>query len=440
MVNVVGRANPFPLKVSPDKRYFVGANGRPFLIIGDAAWSLEVQLTRQQIEIYLNDRQAKGYTAVVFECMEHRFSSNTPIWQNAEGNIPFITMTASSATFESQVNAYWQLVDYVVNTCLARGLLCLIFPAYLGFNGGAGLATDEGWNGAVQAASSGNLQSYGAFLGARYTQPNIFWGEGGDYAGTTGERDQAHNIATGIQSVQPNAKFVGHPSRGQSAYALWGPGGQNYNYGGNFIGSTYCATDGADAYSLAATEYARPGPIPFIQLEDGYEGTHTLTEFRRSKYGVMLSGGCGFFGGNNPLWSFGDPNGGDGLGSAHALSLDLDTAGAQQVGYLASLLRSYAWWRMVPKTDASLVTSPGLGTGTGRIVPALSSDASFAMIFTPGATVTVDMTNFAQSSVRGRWFDPALGTYAAAGGSPYANTGAQAFAPPGGGTLVLVLD
>lgn len=71
-------------------------------------------------------------------------------------------------------------------------------------------------------------------------------------------------------------------------------------------------------------------------------------------------------------------------------------------------------------------------------MPARASDGSFAMIYTPGQNFTVAMSAMTSSSVRGRWYDPAAGSYSAASGSPYGNSGTQAFTAPG--TRVLVLD
>ncbi|MBS7614603.1 hypothetical protein KEJ18_02560 [Candidatus Bathyarchaeota archaeon] len=39
--------NIYPLKVSANKRYLVNQNNVRFLLQGDAAWSLIVELTRQ---------------------------------------------------------------------------------------------------------------------------------------------------------------------------------------------------------------------------------------------------------------------------------------------------------------------------------------------------------------------------------------------------------
>ena len=123
----------------------------------------------------------------------------------------------------------------------------------------------------------------------------------------------------------------------------------------------------------------------------------------------------------------------DNTGAAAVLSTYLagSLAGFSRLG---NLLRSYAWHLMQPKTDASLVTT-ALGTGAATICPSRASDGTFALIWTPTVNLTVNMTAFTISSVRSRWWNPDDGTFTAI--STVANTGTQAFTPPGARILVM---
>lgn len=427
--------SPFPLSLDSSGRYLKTANGTPFLLIGDTPSSIEVQLTNAQIDTYLNDRQARGINAIWFELMEHEFSSQTPAYDNADGVAPLTTMTDYSSAL---VAAYWNRVDYIINSCKARGIVCFVFPAYWGFD-----ATSEGWHTEVNAASTGALQTYGSTLAARYTQGNVVWIMGGDSTGTgTADRSQQWNVITGIQSVRRGDLICAHPSRSNDAYALWGPAGDNQN--GWNLGTVYCQNDGSDAYSLSATAYGRNPAVPFFELEDGYEGASpntggVITGFLTSKYQTILSGGFGAFMGNIPTWGFGEPNFNGGLGPANALATGLDTPGAHAMSYLKGLFSAYQWWKLVPKTDTSVVTS-ALGSGASRICPAITSDNKVAMIWNPSASaVTVNMAAMTGvSSIRARFYDPTTGIYTAASGSPFAVSGTQSITWPG--LAVLVLD
>ena len=67
-------AASFPVRLSPNGRYLVEAGGAPFLIHGDAAWSFVVQLTKEDADIYFEDRKQKGVNAVIANLIESFYS------------------------------------------------------------------------------------------------------------------------------------------------------------------------------------------------------------------------------------------------------------------------------------------------------------------------------------------------------------------------------
>jgi hypothetical protein len=54
----------FPLTTKPGKRYLEDADGKPFLVHGDTAWSLIADLRREDVERYLDDRRARGFNTI----------------------------------------------------------------------------------------------------------------------------------------------------------------------------------------------------------------------------------------------------------------------------------------------------------------------------------------------------------------------------------------
>jgi Protein of unknown function (DUF4038)/Putative collagen-binding domain of a collagenase len=420
----------FPLRVGSSGRYLVDANGAAFFIHGDTAWSIQVQLDRAQVDAYLSDRAARGFTAILFETFERLYSSQSPAYKNVFGAQPFTTMSPVSWT--SRVEAYWSHVDYIVNAAKARGMACFITPAYMGYNNNQ---NGDGWVPDTDAASAADLQNYGAFLASRYTQGNIVWVMGGDYAGSQAQRDKQWNIVTGLRSVRTDQIITGHPARTQDTYALW----SSHLSDGFNLNSIYTRYSDNNEYGWAATAYAKPGPMPFFNIEALYEGEGGWTPYagRRQAYVSFLSGACGHFFGNNPIWGFGEPNYNGGAGAASALANHLNTPGAQDMQRLRNLFAAYAWHLLQPRTDTSFVTT-GLGSGNGRIVPACAGNGSFAMIWTVGAAFTLNMTALTAASVRARWFDPASGNFSAVSGSPFTNTGTRTFTPVG--EKILVLD
>ncbi len=51
-------------KVSPNGRYFVNQDGKPFFYLGDTCWLVFQRLNRQEVDEYLKDRAAKGFTVI----------------------------------------------------------------------------------------------------------------------------------------------------------------------------------------------------------------------------------------------------------------------------------------------------------------------------------------------------------------------------------------
>src|SRR3989449_10421538 len=52
------------LRVSPNGRYFEDQNGKPFFYLGDTCWLLFQRPNREELDEYLKDRAAKGFTVI----------------------------------------------------------------------------------------------------------------------------------------------------------------------------------------------------------------------------------------------------------------------------------------------------------------------------------------------------------------------------------------
>lgn len=427
LVRAVRSRVSFPLRIASGGRYLATSDGAPFLIVGDSPWELPVQCTEAQMVTYLDDRFARGFNAIMFECCEALHSMQTPFWRNAYGEDPFSANDPAGTTaWQSPSAGYWGRTRFILAQARARGMLCIVHPAYWGFSGDG----SNGWKPAVDAASNGNLQAYGAYLGALDLEfGNILWCLGGDNTGDSTSRAKQWNIVTGIRSVAPNALITGHPFRSDGdSWGIWGPAGDNL--AGFNVNSSYALP--TDIVSECATAYGR-GAIPNVFLEGWYEGEHSTTtnDVAYQTVQAYLSGCCGFFFANNPLWCFGAAAGGS-IGAAAAISGYLNTAGAQHMTAMAGLLRAHAWQLLVPKIDSSVVTT-SLGTGTSATCPARASDGTFALIGkNNSSSITVDKTCITKATFAARWFDPANGAYTVpAEGLYHSNSGTQSFAHPG---------
>ena len=235
-------APAFPLAVSPGKRYLDDAEGRPFLIHGDTAWSLIADLTREDVDLYLGTAAARGFNTLLVNLIESRFATNAPA--NAYGQLPFQGRTfkavvalidllslahyGTSAThlvvdYTMPNDAYFDHADWVLRRAAEEGFLVLLTPSYVGFDGGS-----QGWYAAMVANGPERLREYGEYLGRRYRDfDNILWVHGGDY--DPPRKDVVRAIAEGIAAFDPRA----------SAYCARRPGDRSYSsIGRRSTGST----------------------------------------------------------------------------------------------------------------------------------------------------------------------------------------------------------
>jgi hypothetical protein len=416
----------FPLGIHSSGRYLVDAQGAPFFVHGDTAWSLAVQLTAAEIDTYLDDRQTKGVTAILFNAIEHEFSSQSPAYRNVSGADPFTSMT----DFAAPNNTYWTRVDYIVNGALSRDMLCVINPAYFGFQLGS-----QGWENEIVAESDADLQTYGAWLANRYTQGNVMWCWGGDDDGDATLRAKQRQILTGIRSVRTTDLNTFHPT--PDKHALEVVSTADYP---NFVNWSYAYEDAGEyPFAQVAQAYAASGPVPVVYFEGRYENENSapVAMFRRMSYTSLLAGACGQFFGNSPIWHFETPFPPSPFSWSGTWESALNSTGSTEQQYVPDLFLAYQWQKLEPRTDNSLVSSSKGGT-TSPVCPALANDGSFAMIYVPNSqTVTLVKSALAPSNLRVRLYDPTAGTYSTHTAST-PNTGTLNVAT--GGERIIVVD
>ena len=106
-------ANPFPLRVGPTGRYLVDREGKPFRLHGDSPWSLIMGITKEEADVYLADRKAKGVNALILNLVEHKFNGPADRY----GQAPFRTPGDLSTPNE----AYFAHADWVIRRAAESG-------------------------------------------------------------------------------------------------------------------------------------------------------------------------------------------------------------------------------------------------------------------------------------------------------------------------------
>jgi Protein of unknown function (DUF4038) len=147
----------FPLRISLDHRRLEDHKSRPFLVVGDTAWSLIAQLNDEDVTRYLDDRAGRGFNAIIVSLIEHKFATYAPA--NLAGVQPFL----APGDFTHPNPAYFDRAHRVIEQARARGIAVWLCPAYLGWDGG-----DEGFFKEIKAAGQTALHGYGRFVGDRF--------------------------------------------------------------------------------------------------------------------------------------------------------------------------------------------------------------------------------------------------------------------------------
>jgi hypothetical protein len=402
------QSKTFPLKVESGKRYLEGADGQPFLMTGDAAWSLIAQLTREDADRYLRDRKERGFNTILVNLLEHRFASNAPA--NIYGDKPFLV----DGDYSTPNEAYFRHADWVLRRACDLGILVLLAPSYTGYGG-----KQEGWYQEMTKNGPAKLHEYGRFLGKRYQGfDNILWVHAGDY--NPPDKDLARAIADGIGEFDKGALSTAHGAPEGSALGYW------RNEPWLTVNNIYV---GDHIYVEALRQFADPSAMPFFLIESIYENEHDSSEdlLRTQAYESLLSGASGQVFGNNPIWHFDGP----GLYKTDMTwQQALGSPGSQSMTHLSKLFGSIPWWDLVPDTDHSVLADGEVHVWTRmwayfqplkHISAARSRDGSLALVYIPdGRAVTVNLQGLAGPEISAQWFDPTAGTYAPVEGSPFA--------------------
>ena len=399
-----------PFRISGNHRYLVDRHDVPFLLQGDAGWSLIVNATNEEAEAYFQNRRAKGFTAILVNLIEHKFARNAP--RNVYGEAPFPSMS----DWTVQNERYFAHADWVIRKAAENGLVVLLAPVYLGYPG-----MDEGFYDEVMANGPEKCLAYGHFLGQQLQglrQHHL--GDGGRPRPRSGAGECRHGRLRnpGIRPTpfDDRALPLGlRPGRAISRFVA--PGQHFYAY---------------EIVHLRLTwDYERKPVMPLFLIESIYEGEHnsSAVQIRRQAYWAVLCGEFGHVMGNHPLWDFGP-----------GWQAAMDAPGSMAMMHWGRLFRSRPWYDLVPDKDHQVVTG-GLGEfwGLDYLTAAATPDGGMVIAYLPTArTVTVNLSKLANGRANAWWFDPRTGKATAAG--TFATEGSKDFTPPAEGDWVLVLD
>lgn len=448
------------LRVSENGRYLVREDASPFLWIGGTAWHMVDRLGREEVDRYLDDRAAKGFTviqaAVFMGGEDDPGLCRNPV--NAYGHRPFHggdePDPASPRIFDGGMpdapNDYWDHLDYIVRAARTRGLYLALLPCWGAFH-----VSGRG-NPAGVIFDAHTARAYGAFLGARYgREPHLIWVLGGD-VGADEPTDKRHVYRRMAEGLVEGT--TGQAPSWDEAHRAWGQLLMTYHPRGVQSSSLWFHHDAWLDFNMIQTfkhrtrivemvrhDYQLADPVkPTVLGEPAYEGygqhsqvTTYPYQMRRQAYQALWNGAAGFTYGcamsapgcDGPLFGFGPD-----------WTRLLDMEGAQQVaGMLHAFLAARPWWELSPCSEVIVAG----GGGEYAKCAVVSADRSELLVYFPDrtpATVRLDWgaPEAVEIRLQATWFDPAHGETEEAGTyTAYATQGClenvcDSFLPPHG--------
>ena len=426
------------IRVSANGRYFVKADGTPFFWLGDTAWCIFNHPSPDDVDLYLNDRKAKGFT-VIQGCVA--------VWDyrnraNPDGQLPFVNRDPGSIN-----EAYFKNVDSIIDKAAQRGLYMAVLPFW----------TKNTRSG--PAADPGTMKKYCRFLARRYAGRNVFWVLGGDSAGTDIEPlvdAEAAGLLEGAKESGIGRIMITYHPTGRQSSSFWFHKRPwldfNAIQSGHFINTTN--------FRLVAADFAKTPVKPTLDMEPGYENiTNNLVrnnpdapriqavDVRRSAYLAVFAGAAGHSYGQGEVYDFFSPGGrrrAPGWSSQMPWKEALKLPASAQVQYLRYLIESRPMFERVP--DQSLVVGEVSQRARDRIEVTRGSSGDYAFVYLPAgqAKRTVQTGKLAGTTLAGWWYDPRTGKAEEIG--DFAKSETREFTIPGSTLLqgmvdwVLVLD
>ena len=414
----------YPLKVSPDKRKLVGANGSPYFWQADTAWNLPGRLSDSDATLYFDARKEQGFNTIFVSLIDlTRGSVDNAQTYNG-------TKLFNGGDMGTPNPAFFDRMDVLIGMARDRGMQLAIWPAWMHW------ATKEG------SYNASNMTAYGNWLGNRYKNtPNIMWVMGGDWGngpeGMCPHQSEVKALANALKATDPNHLITYHSGSAMSSSDCYHNeswldfNGTYWDFNFNNMGS---------AYTLTHEDYRKTPTKPTVMLEMGYEGPspndapsdqmYSIDARMQSAY-QALGGAMGFSYGANSTFRMNNAATGD---NTQTWQKTLEIPGAKYQQYMGDVFRKRLakWATMTPDLDRSVMTA-GHGTygGHNYALASRSADGSLVIAYTSNTrNLTVDMGKLSGSTTA-RWFDHTGNEYKTITGSPFPNTGSRQFSTPG---------
>ena len=412
--------------VHPEGHYLCGADGSPFFWLGDTAWQLIQQTTRDECSYYLHARALQGFTVIQTVVLAEFDGVRAP---TALGLLPFANQDPTRPNEE-----FFNRVVEIVDEAAQRGLYVALLPTW-------GDKLTAPWGAGPRLFRNDNLdvaRGYAKYLANKVrTRTNVLWVLGGDRpprlpedATKTGKQEGPapdqdwtpiwRALAEGLKEGSEGTPTIAyHPSGGQRSSTFlhqesWlSVNGMQSGHGGGhdvpvweMIGGDYALTPAKPTLDLEPNYEDHPyNPWPRWDPSTGYFRDHDV---RKQLYRSVFAGGCGVTYGHHAVWQFA------GASREPINHVDRDwkdaayRPAARQVGFLRALMESRPYFRRIP--DQSLIVGDA-GEGGLHLQATRDREGSYTFVYFPmnDQKARIDFTNMKASRLRGWWYDPRTG-------------------------------
>jgi hypothetical protein len=427
------------LQVSDNRRYLVHANGKPFLWIGDTAWTANRYATDNEWRRYVDSRSSKRISVILASCGWTGMTQT-----NAEGQ-PYFLDDAPL-----RVNpAAWQHLDEMIAYANDRGVVMMI--------------TSVGKAQAIDKARAEHRYQFVKYLVARYAGYHVILSPEQDCPGRFGDADP-HTAGTIIDrshpflliTQHPKRNNVGRPERGHPWFKTGIEWALHYYHdpyldiAGLQTGHGASLLDGqslvdAQAMELAARDhlawvagaFSQQPHKPLVVEEGMYELNPDLPEVENGRkmvryqgYWSFLAGVCGYTSGTHGVWGWGkvDLTWADPIIRCPSLVEAMDYVYVDYLRHMASFFDGIEWWRLAPH-DGSLIRNPS-PHDRNKMLLAMSATGDLAVAYLPdNETIEIDMGAF-MPLMKARWYRPTHGTFQDNQPSTVESRASVAFARP----------
>ena len=156
------------LRMSAGRRSVVHADGTPFLVVADTAWSIPYRATPEQVSTYAADRRAKGFNTTFLITVQGDKFAKGPDARNTALGFARAFADIPDGHMNLLQPAYFQALDGLVRILVDHGLTPLYAPVAHGY----------GWKGETPIGPGLPAEEYARYcryLVARYGSMPALW-------------------------------------------------------------------------------------------------------------------------------------------------------------------------------------------------------------------------------------------------------------------------